>query len=395
MSAPYVSAPYVSAPHALRVLFVVHHAMDRNAGVGGATLSLHDAMRALGHEVHTYGYQDAFPDGPPKGHRLLFPWRVAAFLKREGHRYDVVDATSGDAWVWLARRSEGPRTEGPRIVTRAHGLEHTAHQALADHMALEGTPLSVGYRLYSGWYRLWEVEQSVRHADGVVMLNARDAHITRTRWHVPPERVLVSHNAVSDVLRALPAPTRASSDARPLRLAFVGSWIPRKGIACIAAVVEALLDRGIAFELDLLGTGLPADRVLADITPRAHHLIRVRPRYDQRELSSLLHDCHLLLHPSWAEGFSIGLVEGMACGLAPLATDSGASRELLATAAAGVFIDPPSVEAFVAAISALNGDRARLHTLRCGAHALATDTSWDQIARTTIEFYRSLGPARR
>ena len=377
------------APH-LRILFVMHHLVDRNAGVGGATLSLHDAMRALGHEVHTFGYQDAFPDGPPRGHRLLFPWCVAGFLKREGHRFDVVDATTGDAWVWLARR-----VGGPRIVTRAHGLEHTAHAALMHHAAQDGRSPSLGYRLYSGWYRLWEVEQSIRHADGIVMLNARDAAYTRDRWHVPSARLLVRANAVSDALRALPAPTPDSSGTQPLRLAFVGSWIPRKGIALTAAVVEALLDRGVPFELDLLGTGLSADRVLADFTPRAHAVIRVRPVYQSTELPTLLQACHLLLHPSWSEGFSVGLVEGMACGLAPLATDAGASRELLLRQTAGLLIDPPSVEGFVDVIAALSTDRARLQALRCAAQATAVASSWDSIARTTVDFYRSLDSAPR
>ena len=114
----------MNPPRPLRVLFVVHHVIERNAGAAGATLALHDAMRAQGHEVHTYGFQDAFPDGASRAHRYLFPWRVAAYLAREGHRFDIVDATTGDAWVWLARR-----TGGPRIVTRAHGLEHVAYEA--------------------------------------------------------------------------------------------------------------------------------------------------------------------------------------------------------------------------------------------------------------------------
>jgi hypothetical protein len=53
----------------LRILFVAHHVIDRNAGVGGTTLALHDALRAQGHAVHTYGYQDAFPDGTSRASR--------------------------------------------------------------------------------------------------------------------------------------------------------------------------------------------------------------------------------------------------------------------------------------------------------------------------------------
>lgn len=373
------------AERPLRILFVVHHVLDRNAGVGGATLSLHDALRAQGHQVSTYAFQDAFPESAERSHRYLFPWRVAAFLEREGHRFDIVDATSGDAWVWLARRSGGPR-----IVTRAHGLEHVSYESVMRHVALGEKQVSWRYRLYTGGYRLWEVGNSVRNADGVILLNAGDAAYTSRRWHVPPERLFVTVNAVSDRLRALPAPTRASSDARPLRIAFVGSWIARKGIALIAQLADALVEFRIPFRLDLLGTGHSAETVLAAFAPETRGSVRVQPRYDQQELASLLHDAHVLLHPSWAEGFSIALVEGMACGLAPLATDAGASRDVLRNGRAGVLIDPPSVEGFVHAIAALDSDRERLHALRTAAHAVAVAPSWESIARETVAFYRSL-----
>jgi glycosyltransferase involved in cell wall biosynthesis len=371
----------------LRILFVAHHVIDRNAGVGGTTLALHDALRAQGHAVHTYGYQDAFPDGTSRASRYLFPWRVAAFLAREGHRFDVVDATTGDAWVWLARR-----TGGPRIVTRAHGLEHVAYAALMAHVARGEDAVSSKFRLYTGGYRLWEVGNSVRAADGVIMLNARDAAYARTRWHIAPERLFVTVNAVSDGLRTLPAPTRASSDTRPLQLAFVGSWIPRKGIARIAGIADTLVDAAIPFRLDLLGTGQSANEVLAGFSTAARASVRVRPSYGQQELPALLRDAHVLLHPSWSEGFSVALIEGMACGLAPLATDAGASRELLGTGTAGILIDPPSVEEFVRELRMLDADRDRLHAMRVAAHAGAVAPSWERIAGETAAFYRSLPP---
>lgn len=47
----------MSAP---RVLFVVHHALDPNAGVSGATMQLAAALRARGATTEFFSFDDAF-----------------------------------------------------------------------------------------------------------------------------------------------------------------------------------------------------------------------------------------------------------------------------------------------------------------------------------------------
>ena len=79
--------------------------------------------------------------------------------------------------------------------------------------------------------------------------------------------------------------------------------------------------------------------------------------------------------------------------------DMGAYLDLAATAAAET---NPDVLAEVSGrigtiLSTMTApdDRARLQALRCAAQATAVASSWDSIARTTVDFYRSLDSAPR
>lgn len=366
----------------VRILLVAHHHIDRRGGVGGITLALRDAMQAAGHSVEIFGFTEAFGGRALRGQRLRFPWSLAAFLRRNHRRFDIVDATTGDAWVWLAMRRNGPT-----IITRAHGLEHVAYVAVTRHRRNGEVDLPLRSRLYSGGYRLWEVGRSIAAADGVVMSNSLDATYAIGRWRLDAERVLVIENAVADALRRLPAPDAGTSAAMPLGLAFIGSWIPRKGTALLAAMMHALSERGKTFTLDVLGAGCSTERVLADFGPSIRSRVRVRPQYEPEELAGLVANAHVLIHPSWTEGYSVALMEGMACGLVPIATRSGGAAALLHDGRAGLLPQPATPQAFADAVCSLDADRARLHAFRLAAHAAAVEHSWTTIATRTLAFY--------
>jgi hypothetical protein len=63
---------------------------------------------------------------------------------------DVVDASTGDAWVWVKLRRS---SNSPALVTRSHGLEHIMH--LLENLEethLGKLHLSGKYPLYHGGF---------------------------------------------------------------------------------------------------------------------------------------------------------------------------------------------------------------------------------------------------
>jgi glycosyltransferase involved in cell wall biosynthesis len=369
----------------VRVLLTIHHQLDRDLGAPGATLQLGEALRAAGHDIGYLSFDDFPARTPPRLRELLFPEWLAvrlAGLARRGLAPDVVDATTGDAWLWgaLRRRLPGPRR--PALVTRGHGLEHVFWaQELAEAEARGSTPPLLT-RLYHGGLRLREVEASLRAADLCVFLNVRDRAYAIERLGIGAPRTRVVANGVPAAFLGRPLEPRGDG---PLRVAQVGSWTARKGARYTAAALDGLLTRRDDIEATLVGTHASEAAVLADLVPAVRHRVRVVPRFTRDELPALLEGHHVSLLPSLAEGFSLALVETMACGLAPVTTPL--ATEIVRDDVSGIIIPARDAPAIERALETLADDRARLERLRRGASEVAQRFSWAQIAGETAELY--------
>ena len=364
----------------MRVLLSVHHRLDFDQGAPGATLALGRALAAAGCEVGYLAYDHVFGALTEErvSHQLRFPWRAAADLGRRAGGFDVVDASSGDAWVWATLGRPGGR--GTALVTRAHGLEHLAVER-ARSAALEGgQPLSWKYPLYHGGLRLWEVGRSLRLSDHSVLLNAGDRDYVRDRLGVPAERLSVIHNGVPDHFHEVGPPEPVEG---PVRLAFLGRWSADKGAPTVVEAIAALDERGVDFSLTVLGTlGEPGD-VLADVPDALRSRVSVVARFTNRRLPELLAGHELFVFPSRSEGASGALVEAMACGLAPVATPVGGAPEVV-TAGSGVLVEADRVPETVARLAQ---DREALLDMRRRAQRAANRYRWSDVASRTIEVY--------
>lgn len=396
-------SPFPDPAAPLRVHFVVHHERDPDAGAAGATLSLGAALERRGCTVGHYWMNDAFPAarGPEVLRMLRYPWKVSGALARDAGDVDVIDATTGDAWLWCARgRPGGARAS---LVTRSHGLEHVAVDDLRRRARAHEVSLSRKFNLYHGGLRLWEVARSLRGADAQLFLNPLDRDYAVATLGVSRETAAVVPNGVDAALLAstrdvAPAPDAAST-AGPIALAFIGSWIPRKGIASIAEACTALHRAGVSFTLRLLGTGASEAEVTAAFDPAVRPLLSVHPRYERAQLPALLDGAELLLHPSWTEGFSLALAEGMACGLAPLATRSGGATAIVRDGKTGLLLDgddsPAVAQAIARAVTTLAGDAASRFRMRRAAQQEVRALTWDHVAGLTLDVYRAAIARRR
>src|SRR3989442_10938034 len=122
--------------------------MAQNGGAPGVTADLGSYFRSQGHVVHHLSYDDVPRSLGSRGASFLFPafvaWRIRLLQARQP--IDVIDASSGDLWIWASlhrRRNAG----SPLLVTRSHGLEHTADLELREDARRGGVDLSWKYPL--------------------------------------------------------------------------------------------------------------------------------------------------------------------------------------------------------------------------------------------------------
>lgn len=380
---------------ALRVRFVVHHERNPDAGVAGATLALAAALEQTGEcRPSFFWLDDACPGGGVSevARWLRFPWVVARHLSERGAAFDVVDATAGDAWVWATLGR--PRHRCAALVARSHGLEHTAALELRRRAARGEHRLSRRYGIYHGGYRLWEVARALRLSDAQLFLNSEDRDLAVDRLGVSPSHALVVPNGVADDLLQQRDAAPPAEEGAPLRLVFLGGWIPRKGIAALVTTATALHARGVRFTLHLLGTGVPAPDVLAVFPSEVRPALTVTPQYARAELPRLLADgrSEIVLHLSWSEGYGLALTEAMACGAAPVAVRTGIATTFVDGVEA-VLVDGPDQAA--EAIANLAVDRDRLLRLRCAAQRRARQFRWRDVALHTLGVYREALARRR
>ena len=356
-------------------------------------MDLARAYEAEGHSARVLSYDDLPARVRGRSQDLAFPWFLALWLRRHAarHAIDVVDASTGDGWLWAAMR----RRSAPLLVTRSHGLEHMAHLERVKDARAGRAELSWKYPLYYGGLRLWEVARSLRQADLAFFLNRYDRDYAVASLGVAAEHAHVIPNGLPDYFLGAAPPELGRPVAGPLRIAQVGSYIERKGVRYGAPALSAVMERHPDVSVTFLGPGCPAERVLSDFPEGVRDRVRVVPSYSRRDLPALLADHHIKFFPTLFEGFGKAAVETMACGLAPVTTTAPGPTEFVTHEHNGLLVPPRDAAALEGALERLVGDRALLGTLRRRAYESAQEFRWDGIARRRLGLYEARLSERR
>lgn len=370
----------------MNILLTIHHYLDPNAGAPGVTLKLGREFQKLGHHVDYYSFDDLPSQLPEIVKSIVFPAFVANHLRTlaRNKSIDVIDASSGDAWVW-AKLHRNP-SDRSLLVSRSHGLEHVMHLEILAEARQGNLELSWKYPLYHGGFRLWEVAQSLTACDLALLLNQCDADYAIHQLGVDSERARIVTNGIPQGFLNRPIEPTPDADGT-LRIVQVGSYIPRKGIGYGVPAVNRILQQHPQVMMSFMGTGCSEERVHADFDPDVRDRVKVTPHYDHELLPSLLQGHHIKLFPTLSEGFSLALPEAMACGLAPVTTATPGPMEIVRDRINGILVAPRDPAAIVQALERLIGDRVYLDRLRQSAHATAQNYDWKQIATNTLILY--------
>jgi len=376
----------------LRILISIHHELDRNAGAPGATWRLSEAYRALGHDVDLLCFDDMAGSEGMK--RYCFPWFIAREIAKRP-AYDVYDLSSGDGWVAEAMRRmvlhEGP---GHRslVVARSHGLEHVVHESLVDNACQAGQKLSWKYPIYNGGFRLWECRQSFRNADLSLFLNQFDIDYAVEKLKVPRERTALVMNGVDEPFIRRARELVAEEDTTrpaviPRHIAFIGTYIDRKGIRFLRDAMVSIMTRYSDATLGFFGTGVDDQTILNDYPEALRERIKITRRYNNQQLPQLLKDYHIQAFPSLTEGFPLSPIEAMSCGLVPIISDIPGPTGIVAHEKNGLVVPRADTESLIAATARLMDHSDLWMRLRATGLAGISKFDWKTIAMDTLKLY--------
>lgn len=194
----------------------------------------------------------------------------------------------------------------------------------------------------------------VRRSDGVVALSPR--HWTElTRHQELHNRHFVAPNGVE----LSPSPKDLASSSETVRLVFVGRILEEKNPHLLVAALAGLPE--FRWQLDIFGDGPDFDRLSAQTPPDLADRVRWRGWADGPD--EALANADLMCLPSRAEAFPLVVLEAMARGVPVVGSAVCSVPDILDNGAAGVLVDPITVESWRSALRPVLGDgalRARL-----------------------------------
>ena len=299
---------------------------------------------------------------------------LAAWLKRD--RVDLYHSL-GFFLPWLWR--------GKSVVTI-----HDIHPILfADYWRTPGTR-TMYFALRA------HLPLSLRQASRIFTPSSYVKQSIRERFHVPPERILVTPHGADPFFLEPPTPKElAAVESRfgsaPFFL-YVGALAPHKNLTGIARAFARFRRHTGADSTRLIIAGNPFGRYReSELVPLIRQLgltqrVVLAGFVDDLLLRALYRRALALLLPSFAEGFGLPLLEAMACGTPILTSTTTAMPEIAGDAA--IYVNPYDHEDIAAAMERLFSNQPLRQQLAATGSARALSFSWDRTARQILSAYR-------
>jgi glycosyltransferase involved in cell wall biosynthesis len=351
----------------LRVLLLTSEAPPVVSGISRTAVMLSDGLRARGHAVDITSRAD-FPRLVRNEVRLsafILYWRR---FSRRLLAYDVVVVfgpvpTISEVFLLLSMTMHGAHR--PAII-------YTHHSDLA----IPGlAPLCA---VYNG------MAERLAHRADTIVVTSEDYRAKLSR--AGGSRVSVVPWQVDTRDKVKP---RAPEQRKVLRILFVGQLRPYKGLRELIHAVAGIP----ALQLSIVGAG----PMLAELQDLASQLGTTNVKFWGRVTDEDLwqaysaHDVIVLPSISTAEAFGLVLIEGMAAGCVPVASDLAGVREVAGPT--GLLVRPGDVDDLRTQLCALARDRDRLRGLQQKSLARARTVNYDEMVLHYERLFRETANA--
>src|SRR5215213_4355421 len=197
-------------------------------------------------------------------------------------------------------------------------------------------------------------------------------------------------NGVSLPAGGVPAP-RLRAPGEPLRIAFVGQAVERKGLPVLLRAFEALREH-VPVELTIVGASEP--EVAPLLVDRSG--VQILGRVSDEEKHAVLAAADVLAAPSLGgESFGMVLTEGFAAGTPVVASDIAGYRDVVADGVDGLLVPRGDATALAEALRDLALDPARTRVLGTAAAFSAERFAWPKVASEVVDTYEDAIAAPR
>ncbi len=184
-------------------------------------------------------------------------------------------------------------------------------------------------------------------------------------------------------LPALPVVRAARGDDDPLRIAFIGQSVERKGLPVLLRAFEALREH-LPVELKVVGVG-PDEIAPMMIDDRD---VVALGKCSDADKQRALAQADMLCAPSLGgESFGMVLTEAFAAGTPVVASDIAGYRDVVTDGVDGVLFPRGDATALAEVLRDLALDRGRRESLAAAASRSAERYAWPRVAASVLDAY--------
>lgn len=246
---------------------------------------------------------------------------------------------------------------------------------------------------YTPWYRL-----SAQKADRVIVPSEATRIDVQERYGISDEKVDVVLEGADDAFQPIEDQDALSEVRRRYfgrdrpYILFVGKFSQRRNIPTLMEAFGQLKQQhGLPHGLLLVGRnvlGLPIEKLAAKFGI-ADSLVLTEGRFSShREMIAVYNAADLYAYPSAYDGFSLTVVEAMACGVPVVTVNRPALREI--AGGCSMMIEEPVAEALADAMYRVLSDASLRQHLRTKGLERAKSLRWEDTASQTLAVLRQV-----
>jgi glycosyltransferase involved in cell wall biosynthesis len=369
----------------MRILFCSQNPLDRRLGAPKALMELAEQLDGLGWRCRLASDVEISPNIRRLGIGIRrareFSRSLTTFLDRNAKDFDVVDY---DHTVLPAPRSRfSPSTLFvARVPMLHHHLESIPIPRVKGVRSLLGVLVKGPYRHLELRLVVTRANRTLQTADLINVSNDHDRAALQAKGF-DPGKVVVLPLGLTQARMAQFASSPPRAPSRP-RVAFVGTFDPRKGAHDFPAIIGAVARAVPECRFRLLGVRMSEGRVRGHFPRKLRPRLEIYPTFEPDDLPRLLGDCSLGMFPSYIEGFGFGVLEMLTASLPVIAYDAPGPPAMLPPE---YLVPRGAAQEMAFRIIGLLGNADRLAAARLWARERARDFTWERAAQVTSDAY--------
>lgn len=210
----------------------------------------------------------------------------------------------------------------------------------------------------------------------VVHVNRLSAALLQTS-HSCKSITVIPHSIETDIYNML---KRESSHSRVLHVLYIGRIVPEKGIRDYLWCARQLTGKPIQFHY--IGDG---DKALVKNIRNMPNIKYYGHISDKQKISAIMQRMDILVLPSykipgWEELFGMVIIEAMACGVVPVATDCIGPKCIIENRVNGVLVPQRDRDALLCEITAFSENRELITSMQKACLAKASEYTTEKMA---------------